>query len=243
MTLHPTLLEAAKNAKVPLIGAHRGTPNLHLENTLASFQAAALLGADFIELDVQLSQDGIPVVIHDETINRTTAGTGLVKDLSLKELQYWGPIPSLDEVLAALSQQVYYNIELKRSHNDHRMLDAVLALVRSHGLQEQVIISSFHHNLLYQLKLLDQHILTGVLFEKPLTNAAAYAKRLTANALHPYFRLANRKLALECQEAGLMIFPWTVDKGCHIQYFNAIKVTGIITNRTDYAVQLLKKDR
>jgi len=243
MILYPTLREAAKNAKVPLIGAHRGVPNLHPENTLVSFQAAALLGADFIELDVQLSLDNIPVVIHDETINRTTSGTGFVSDLSFKELQHWGPIPSLDEVLADLGKQVYFNIELKQSHNDKRMLDAVLALVRSHGLQEQVIISSFHHDLLYQLRLLDQHILTGVLFEKLLPNAAAYAKRLTANALHPYFRLVNRQLALECREADLMIFPWTVDRGCNIHYFNAIKVTGIITNKTDYAVQLLKKDR
>lgn len=243
MILYPTLREAANNAKVPLIGAHRGVPNLHPENTLVSFQAAALQGADFIELDVQLSRDGIPVVIHDETIDRTTSGTGFVRNLSFRELQDWGPIPSLDEVLAELGKQVFFNIELKQSHNDNRMIDAVLALIRSHGLQEQVIISSFHHELLYQIRLLDQHILTGVLFEKPLTNATVYAKRLIANALHPYFRLANRQLALQCREANLMIFPWTIDRGCNIQYFNAIKVTGIITNKTDYAVQLIKKDR
>ena len=141
------------------IFAHRGASGYAPENTLEAFALAIKQGADGIELDVQLTRDRIPVVIHDETIDRVTSKTGYVKDYTLKELKELtvleskfpayttSKIPTLEEVLDAVKASgILVNIELKTGIYWYPEIEQIVAdLVRKSGMEEKVIYSSFNH--------------------------------------------------------------------------------------------------
>jgi glycerophosphoryl diester phosphodiesterase len=141
----------------PLIIAHRGACAHAPENTLAAFRLAVEHGADGIELDAKLSADGQVMVIHDHSVDRTTGGQGQVRKLSLAQMKaleagsffderFRGePIPTLDEVFAAVGQHTLINVELTNYVSVGDALpDLVADLVIKHGIQEQVFFSSFH---------------------------------------------------------------------------------------------------
>jgi glycerophosphoryl diester phosphodiesterase len=141
---------------VPLILCHRGAKNYAPENTLAAFNTALELGADGFELDTQLTSDGHVIVCHDKGVERTTNGNGKVSELSLVELReldagshfsekFRGEkIPTLEEVFAAIGKRAIINIELKNfSRPFDTLVEKACKLVRRHGLQKNVIFSSF----------------------------------------------------------------------------------------------------
>ncbi|HEX9075950.1 MAG TPA: glycerophosphodiester phosphodiesterase family protein, partial [Anaerolineae bacterium] len=140
-----------------LIIAHRGASNWAPENTLAAFQRACALGADGIELDVTLTRDGVPVVIHDDTVDRTTNGKGAVAQMTLEEIrsldagswysaEFRGEkIPTLAGVLQAVGQCGLVDIELKGTKLKADGLEAAaIRAVESAGMHERVILSSFN---------------------------------------------------------------------------------------------------
>lgn len=235
----PTLKQALACARAPWIGAHRGASILFPENSMAAFQAAINCGADFLELDVRLTKDGVPIVIHDESIDRTTSASGLVKDLTYSKIRKAGPIPSLLEVLTSYGNQVFLNIELKTSHDTQFLVNEVLNLLFEYGLVERVFLSSFDHSLLRQIRLQNTDVFIGLLYEEPGLDILACAGELGTNAIHPYYRLVSRTLASDCHKAGLKLFPWTVDTAWPLRYLAAVGATGIITNKPDYAANLL----
>lgn len=145
------------NALKPLIIAHRGASMHAPENTLAAFHLAALNGADAIELDAKLSADGQVIVLHDQTVSRTTNGSGAANRLSLeamKELdagQWFSPefagerIPTLAEVFEAVGDQLFINVELTNYASPRDPLPARVAdLVQRSGLEDRVLFSSFN---------------------------------------------------------------------------------------------------
>jgi len=144
-----------------LVDAHRGASAWCPENTLAAFEAAIASGADSVELDVQLSADGVAVVIHDDTVDRTTNGSGAVAQLTAAELgaldagtwkspSFRGQrIPTLDQCLWLLAGTVRVNMELKAS--DPRLAAIAVAAIEERGLHDQVIVSSFHLELLAEV--------------------------------------------------------------------------------------------
>jgi glycerophosphoryl diester phosphodiesterase len=222
----------------PLIGAHRGANKAYPENTLPAFHAALAMGADFVELDVQLSKDNIVAVIHDDTIDRTTTGNGPVAGFTMQQIQTFGEVPTLEDVFSQLAGRIYFNIELKANHNNAVLVKEVLRLVSSHNLEEHVIISSFEQSVLTQLRKRNDRILTGILYENRDNTVISYALQSGADAIHPYYRLVDRKLIAECEAAGLIIIPWTVDRTCMMRYFQHLNVHAIITNSPDQAVKL-----
>ena len=146
--------------------AHRGYSGKYPENTMLSFKKAAETGCDGIELDVQLTRDGIVVIIHDETIERTTDGTGEVKDFTYDELKKYNadmvfggkhgfePIPTFEEYCQwAKDQDLITNIEIKSGVYYYEELEEkTLELVRGYGLEKKVFFSSFNHVSLIRLK-------------------------------------------------------------------------------------------
>lgn len=144
---------SAQNAVTNIFG-HRGSAGTHPENTMISFQAAEHAGAEGIEFDIQLSRDGVPVIIHDETLERTTNGKGWVKDLTFSELQqldagawfsekYKGTkIPALEEVLTwAQGNRLLLNLELKTGIVKYpQMEEKVIRLVEQYDLTHRVIL-------------------------------------------------------------------------------------------------------
>jgi glycerophosphoryl diester phosphodiesterase len=164
-----------KNA--PLVFGHRGASHDAPENTLAAFRLAEAMGTDGIELDTSLSRDGIPVVIHDLTLDKTTNGSGYVRDLNLKQIkaldagssfsaQFKGEqVPTLDEVFTSLGTQMVINVELKSiSLRTDGLEHTVAEVIRQHKAEQRVIVSSFNPFALRRFRAFAPHIPIGFLY-------------------------------------------------------------------------------
>ncbi|MDR1387851.1 MAG: glycerophosphodiester phosphodiesterase [Propionibacteriaceae bacterium] len=236
------------------VWAHRGASDQSPENTLSAFQRAIELGADGIELDVHLTRDGQVVVMHDETVDRTTDGQGWIKDLSWAELSRlnaaagWPdrpgePPPSLAQVLELIRpSQLEVNIEIKDSIVPYPgLLDHVLGLVRDFGMDSRVLISSFNHFTLACLRQEGSLIRSGVLFQDVLFAPWLYAGRIWATSLHPNFLYADYVFDLvpQAHAAGLEVNVWTVDQADDIERMADLGVDGVITSYPQRALAVL----
>lgn len=205
---------------------HRGAKGHLPENTLASFEKAIVLGVDMIELDVRLSFDKVPMVIHDETIDRTTSKTGLVTDYSAKELQALG-IPALIDVFELVDNRCEINVEIKT----FSATQAVLNLIAKNTFnQSKILISSFDWNALQEVRFHDEDIRIGVLTETDLDLAMAFAKFIKAEAIHPYYHLLTAENVEKIKEKGFKVFPWTINEPEDITFVKSFEVDGIITD-------------
>jgi glycerophosphoryl diester phosphodiesterase len=219
--------------------AHRGARGYEPENTLKAFQRALDLHADGIELDVHLSSDGHIIVIHDETIDRTTNGKGFVNTLSLQELKEFRienklQIPTLPEVFDLVNQQCFINIELKAQGT----ADAVVALIELYVSEKNwnynsFIVSSFEWDFLQRISDLNSEISIGVLTETDIDSAITFAESIKAKAIHPDFNLLNKENAIQIKEKGFQIFPWTINEKEDIARIKTYNINGIISDFPD----------
>jgi glycerophosphoryl diester phosphodiesterase len=212
---------------------HRGAQGYEPENTLLAFQKALDILVDGIELDVHLSADGQLVVIHDETIDRTTNAKGIVKDLTKNELKKFD-IPTLTEVFDLVNQKCFINIELKGNHT----AEPVVALIQKYILKKNweysdFLVSSFDWNALQEVAFLDEKIAIGVLTETDLNLAFTFAKFIKAKSIHPDFEFLTPENTAKMQKKGLLVIPWTVNETSDIQKMKALKVDGIISDFPD----------
>ena len=231
------------------VWAHRGASYYTPENTLIAFEKAINMNADGIELDVQMTKDGELVVIHDETIDRTSNGTGYVRDYTLKQLKtydfcnkhiaYKGEkIPTLEEVYELVKPtSLIINVELKNSMIRYEgMEEKVLALAKRIGMEDRIIYSSFNHESIRYLKTIDPLVKTGILYEDGWLNVVDYASRLGVDALHPAGYLLKNKLFVKKAKAkNLRLHPWTIDREEDMKKLIALEVDAIITNKPDLA--------
>ncbi|MCZ8330979.1 MAG: glycerophosphodiester phosphodiesterase family protein [Flavobacterium sp.] len=211
-----------------LIG-HRGAKGHIAENTLASFEKALQLNVDMIELDVFLSRDNIPVVIHDKTIDRTTSGFGLVSSFSARELREFG-IPTLQDVFQLVNNQCDINIEVKEIKAVKSILDLIDSNIFS---KDKILISSFDWNALQEVRFHDDEIRIGILTETDLELALAFAKFIKAYAIHPHYKLLNKENVAQMQSQNFKVFPWTVNDQTDITFVKFLNVDGIITDYPD----------
>lgn len=219
--------------------AHRGAKAYESENTLQAFQEALDLNSDGIELDVHLSSDEQIIVIHDETIDRTTNGKGLVNTFSLSELKSFlidekFQIPTLKEVFDLVDKKCLINIELKGLGTPTK----VVSLIEEYILEKNwnynhFIISSFDWNMLEETSNLNPNIPIGVLTEENLDTALAFAEKIKAKAINPDFQLLNANNVREIQEKGFLVLPWTVNSEQDIQKVKSYNVDGIISDNPD----------
>lgn len=231
----------------PLVLAHRGASAYAPENTLAAFNLAFELGADGIELDVSLTRDGIPVVIHDDTVDRTTNGRGAVNQFTLAELQrldasnrmekYRGEkIPTLEEALRAVGKRGLVNIEIKSTGLKTDGVEmAVLAAIENTGAP-RVLISSFNPLALRRMFLLDPRLPRGLLYAPrlPIFLRRAWLRPLVRPAaLHPHFSMVTRELVAWAHQRGYHVNTWTVDEPDVARRLIEWGVDGIITNKPD----------
>jgi glycerophosphoryl diester phosphodiesterase len=219
----------------PKIYAHRGASGSAPENTLAAFELALEQGADGIELDVTLSNDGQIVVIHDDTVDRTTTGKGSVRDLTLAELQSFDAgqgqhIPTLEEVLKALGGKLLINIELKGTMNIYNPLPAKTAkLVNDYGLIGSVLISSFNP---FYLKRFHKYCPAAriALLTLPKMARNFIWRFFSYDALHPFYKDVDQALVEQLHNSQKEINVWTADDPEEIKRLAAFHVDGIITN-------------
>ncbi|TDP58687.1 glycerophosphodiester phosphodiesterase [Flavobacterium dankookense] len=206
--------------------AHRGANEHNLENTIASFKKAVEMKVDMIELDVRLSQDAIPVVIHDATVDRTTSTNGNVADFSAKELQQLG-VPTLADVFTLVKNQCSINIEIK----EYEATQPVLDMLQSAAFDvEKIIISSFDWYVLKDIRFQNGTIKLGVLTETYLDLAIDFATFIKAFAIHPYYHLLTIQNVEKIKEKGLKLYTWTVNEPEDITFVKQLGVDGIITD-------------
>ncbi len=236
-----------------LIFAHRGSSGTHPENTMLAFYEAERVKADGIELDVHLSKDGEVVIIHDETLDRTTNGSGYVKDYTLTELQkfdagfrfkngmYSAKIPTLREFLEWFKEtdDILCNIEIKKTTLvNFQLEEKTVALVKRYGLEDRVIISSFNHYSIVYCRRLAPKIEIAPLFMEGLYRPWSYARLLGAKGIHPYYRTVNEELIRKCQDEGISVRPFTVDKEDDLVRFIQSGTEAVFTNFPERARRL-----
>ena len=233
------------------IYAHRGSSGTHPENTIAAFLDAAKLPIHGIEFDVHMTKDGELVVIHDEKIDRTSNGTGFVKDMTLAELrnydfgswfsdQFKGElIPTVYEVLQIFSETTHHlNIELKSDViNYPGMTEKVLDLVGSLNLDHRIVISSFNLDAIRTVKELAPHIETGALFMKPLKNPLDYIRSIPTDALHIKARAALKTPMRQAINEGVIVRVFTINTS---EYVDVLEQIGVDAIFTDYPEKLHK---
>lgn len=233
--------------------AHRGASGVCPENTMAAFRHALELGATGIETDVQRTRNGHLVLIHDESLERTTGSPLDVRDITLEELntldaggwfdeKFRGErVPLLDELLElAQSSDAIINLELKNSiYLYPGMEEEVIAAVRRFGLEERVIISSFNHESLALCAQLAPEIKTGALYIEIMVRPSEYARQFGVTALHAYKHSVTPEGVSEALVAGMVYRPWTVNEPEEMQRLLEAGVSGIITDYPDRLAHLL----
>ena len=239
------------------IWAHRGASAVAPENTMAAFLKARELGADALEMDVQRSSDGVLVVIHDDTVTRTTQGRGYVHAASFSWLQtldagykfgdnFRGErIPRLEEVLSFVkSTDMGINLELKASPAPQPGLEQqVVDVVRQYGLTEKTVISSFSFDCLRRIKGCDPSVSIALLSSYYSPVAPGFAKQFGADAIHPNRRSVTSALQQDALRLNVKIRPYTVNERRQIQLFNAWGMDAVITNHPGMAKEALGQTR
>ncbi len=236
------------------IWGHRGAYHFAPENTLKSFELAAAMGADGVELDIQLTKDGEIVVIHDETVNRTSDGHGYVKDLTLAELRrlnfnrrgitppMFMPIPTLQEVLELLSPTgLEINIEIKNNRVKYEGIEKkALALAARYDLLEKICWSSFNFYAVRTIKLLEPCARTALLCGGGILATGEICEKTGAEALHcDMWQLNYPGLADDCLKRGVKLRPWCVDSEDDLLLCAELGADAVITNRIDTAKTIL----
>ncbi|MFC8684945.1 glycerophosphodiester phosphodiesterase [Brevibacillus porteri] len=211
--------------------AHRGWSGKAPENTMTAIRLALAEPAiKAMEIDVQLTRDGVPVLIHDFTLERTTNGHGLVMDHTLAELReldagsWFGDkfsgekIPTLEEVLIAVKGRCTLNIELKATSEMYPgIAEKVLALVEKHGMKQEVYLTSFDHDLIRHVRTLDQEVQTGlIVYGRPVL-MLEQMEAAGATILSMGYPFLTRELTVAAIEKGYQVFAWTLDDPKHIR--------------------------
>ena len=239
--------------KYPVIIAHRGYKAKYPENTLAAFEGAADAGAQMIELDVRRTKDRQVVVIHDETLERTTDGRGAVKDQTLETLKqldagsWFHPwfagerIPTLEEVFNRMANRILINIEIKATEDkDHRLSDSieqqVVDLIQRKKALSSVIISSFESKILQNVNQI-QNAPPIALISKRAANQTTLelCKKLNVFSWHPKFNIMDRKQVNMMHEANIKVFPYNVNSLKEFQKAIRMEADGVIMDDIEIA--------
>lgn len=237
----------------PIVIAHRGFSREYPENTLAAFEAAIDAGADMIELDITLSADGKLVVIHDDTLSRTTdGGAGFVchrpaRELLALDAGRWFAaagqrVPALDAVLEAVGGRIQLNIEVKPFYplQAGRMLinalERLMRDLRERGLLDSTLFSSINFFVLEYLRGLDRSVRLGLIYRRPLTDfdPVYVCTVLNAYSFHPYHRQLDEALLTQMHELGVKVFPYTVNTRERMREMLEQGVDGMFTDCPDW---------
>ena len=236
-----------------MIHAHRGASGHAPENTLAAFRKAILLGSDGIECDIHLSGDGVYMVCHDDTADRTSNGSGKLSDYTVEELKkldfgskysadFAGePIPTLHEMLCVVHDMDPINIEIKcLGNNTDEEIDAFYQFLVDERVLERVLISCFNGDLLVRMKELHPDLRCGWLcYGEDVKRSIDLAVAGKLDAIHPDFYHVDEAYIREAHANGIQINVWTVNDPKDIQAMLDLECDGIITNYPDRARALI----
>ena len=252
----------------PMVIAHQGGEGLRPSNTMLAFANAVILGVDVLEMDVHSTSDGALVLIHDDTVDRTTDGTGRVNDLTLAELQqldageYWTPddgatypyrdqgarIPTLDEVLSAFPE-MKFNIEIKQT--EPSITSSLCEALRAHGLTDRTLVASFHPTAMNEFRAACPEVATSMVEDEirpffilnTIFLGALYRPPGTAFQVPEYsgnLHVLTPRFVRGAQRNNVAVHPWTIDDPGDMARFLDMGVDGIITDRPDLMLEVLR---
>jgi len=268
-TAHPRPDKPYLASDRPLVMAHRGASGLAPENTLVAFQKALDLGADVLELDVHATKDGEIVVIHDETVDRTTDGRGAVKDFTLEELKrldagyhftpdggvtypYRGrgiTIPTLKEVFAAFPQ-ARINIEIKQSNPP--IEGRLGALIEGMGAEDRVLVISFDDEAIARFRKLAPGVATGAA-EGEIREFVTYltlrmvpfyvpkADAFQVPEWYGEYHIVTKAFVDAAHSKNVEVHVWTVNEKEDMRRLLKLGVDGIITDYPDHLIEVMKE--
>lgn len=231
------------------VTAHRGFSSIAPENTLPAFIEAVDVGADFIELDVQLSADGEVVVIHDDSLLRTAGEDSTVKSKTyqeLLELDYgiWfdeefinTPIMRLEDVLEQFADEISLNIEVKKTGDEMEIAERTAELISQYGCTDTCYVTSFSYNALKTVKKVNPDIKTGLIAN--IMTYGGYASLQYIDALSLNQRFVSQNLVNNIHINGKRIFVWTVNDSADMERMINMGVDNIITDKPDTAIKTI----
>lgn len=250
-----------------LVIAHRGGPGLNPENTLEAFRNAQRLGADVVELDIHTSKDGHMVIMHDDDIDRTTNGSGNVRDYTLAELKGFDAgynwtndegktypfrgkgiqIPTLEEVISEIKTNII--IEIKQE--EPSLIKPLAALIRKHGIEDRIIVASFSNKALIEFRKEMPEVATSTnkseavrFFMLNMFHLAGFYNPSPAVALqvpefHSGKKVITKRFVNTAKSHGLEVHAWTINEVDDMKRMIEIGVEGIVTDYPDRLLKLL----
>lgn len=217
---------------------HRGAAGLMPENTIKGFRHAIALGVDTVECDVHLSRDKHLMVIHDNTVDRTTNGRGAIRDLTMARLRSLDAgegeqIPTLHEVLECVQHEVHLIIELKGMGVERAVVEAV----KAHGMEEEVTFSSFALERLAMVRSLGAEYRVRAILPNPTDFELARAVDLKAVGIDVRYTNVCLRVVAAAQALGLDVLAWNPDEWRTQQAMIALGVDGVSSNRPDILLE------
>ncbi len=234
--------------------AHRGFSGAAPENTIAAVRAAIDVGADMVEIDVTLSSDGNIVVVHDETLARTTDGIGKVAQLTLAELRqlnagsWFDPsfagerIPTLEQVLNEVDGRILLNVEIKSEAVARGVVSKVATAIREFEMIDQVVVSSFSPNALEEMNSLAPEIRTAVLYNAKIhegQDAVEIVTGLGASVFNIKRQRLTKKMLRRCREQQIPVGIYTVNEPRRMRRLVKRGINAIFTGYPDRLLEIL----
>lgn len=248
--------------------AHRGASGYAPENTMPAFELASEMKADYIELDIHLTKDQIPVVIHDESVNRTTNGKGYVKNMTLAEMKrldagswfneaypmfardkYAGTsIPTLDEVFSTFGKDINYILEIKESTPNISIESLINEMIMKYGVEDEVAVHSFSSASLKRFHQINPEIplYQLVWFDyTALRVSETYLKEIKsyATGISPNFQGISSSFVAQVKNYGLKVMPYTVNYQVNMDKAYSWGVDGVYTNFPDRFLEVIETNR
>jgi glycerophosphoryl diester phosphodiesterase len=256
-----TIAEFTEMRTRPIVIAHRGFSAEAPENTLAAVRAAIATGADMVEVDVTLTADGEVVVIHDDTLDRTTDGSGKVAEHTLDQLlrldagswfarRFRGErIPSLAQVLDEIRGRILINVEVKPEAVGEAVeggiAEKVVRLITEREMKDQVIVSSFEPRALLQIDEIDPEIATASLYNEELhrdMDPLAIVGAVGARALNLSQDQATSAIVERCQQNQIQVGVYTANRAKSMRRLIRMDVDAIFTDHPDRLIEVLREE-
>lgn len=252
-TLAITLLRSEgigilKDRKRIMITAHRGASHGAPENTRASVMLAIAEGADYAEIDVRLTEDGVPVLMHDRALFRTTGVVNNIDKVTYAELatydvgrryakEFEGEnVPCLEEILEKYGRKIKFNIELK-DRDDRKLADTVVALLETYELEDRCVVTSAFYEQLEYVKKINAKIKTGYILSLVYGEVFGYD---AADFFSIRSDSITEQTVRSARAKGKEVHAWTVNKEYEIKRMQELGVDNIITDKPAYVREILR---
>lgn len=231
------------------VSGHRGASEIAPENTLAAILKCAELGADFSEIDVQETKDGVIVLLHDDNLRRTTNDSGFIWEKNWADLQYvdagsWKspeykgePIPLLETIIDSIRGKIKLNIELKINGHQEKLEERVMKIIEKKDFINDCIVTSFNRESIDKVKELNSRIKVGLIFDK-MPDYDLFSTNWELVSVN--YLLVNNKFINEAHQAGKDVHVWTVNEPEMMKKMIDYEVDCIITNRPETLLKVIQ---